>query len=837
MGEIYLAEDLRLGRSVAIKLLSPHLRADAEANARFQHEARAASALDHPNICAVHDINETPDGRTYMVMAYYDGETLERRLERGPLEVGEAVATIAQVAQGLAIAHAAGIVHRDIKPSNVMATREGVMKILDFGLAKIIDASTLTRSGASLGTPAYMSPEQVNGAVSDHRADLWALGVMLHHCVTGRLPFPGDNIPAMMYSILNRVAEPLDSGDPVLGEIESLRDRCLVKDPEQRLSDAAALAANLRVILRSLHQEDDGDGYSTSTPAAVHPALAIARRDARHARRSKALGWMLAATAAMVVVALAWTLVRWVIHRAEPIRVAVLPVEVDAPEDSTELALVTSGAHIAAVRSLSNLLRVATVDPAELKGVSGSPVQIARTIDADEVIGMNLEVVRDEWKVTLRRLSGRDGMVRWTDEFMVPREPGILVANAIEVHLRRGYPGHGPRNAPRGEARRPADYDEFLRLQRAYDARGTGSTIPIDEVTRRLDLLIRQAPEFLEAHLLDAEVATYRFDVGREPAFLDRAETAALRGAALAPDRPYPINQLFGIAMRRSQFRRADSLLAELRRVDPASTAVVTAEAEIALRLGNAGHALKLLRQLAGSRPSRANVWRLADLEYRQGRVAEARAHLQVLMERYPDYLLPRARLGQLELIYGSPERAQSIYRDLVERAPATISYHTNLGLARMLLGDYTGALTELERAREMSPSSMAVLLNLADVELLRGDSTAAMSLYRRTLELVRANPASETIDYLISAAQCLAHLGRDAEAVETAERALAKAPDNAQAQYMGSLVYALAGENSKALVCVNRATSLHFSRHWFRFPWFEPLRDDARFRQMIAGK
>src|SRR5262249_36601246 len=162
-------EDTRLGRTVALKFLPPELTRDPEAAVRFMQEARAASALDHPNICTIYEIAEAEDGQVFFAMPFYAGETLKKWLARGPLPLGAAVDFTLQTARGLAKAHGQGIVHRDVKPPNLMVTGDGLLKILDFGIAKLAGSITLTRAGASVGTPAYMSPEQARGAETDAR--------------------------------------------------------------------------------------------------------------------------------------------------------------------------------------------------------------------------------------------------------------------------------------------------------------------------------------------------------------------------------------------------------------------------------------------------------------------------------------------------------------------------------------------------------------------------------------------------------------------------------------------------------------------------------------------
>src|SRR5690606_30232794 len=179
MGVVYRARDLRLERDVALKFLPPHLCDDAHARQRFQNEAQAAAALDHPNICVIHDVAESEGGQPFIAMAFCRGETLARRIARGPLPVLEALDLAIQAARGLDAAHERGIVHRDIKPGNLMLTPEGDLRIVDFGIAKAVDA-TLTHTGVRPGTIAYMSPEQARGEPVDRRSDLWSLGVVLY---------------------------------------------------------------------------------------------------------------------------------------------------------------------------------------------------------------------------------------------------------------------------------------------------------------------------------------------------------------------------------------------------------------------------------------------------------------------------------------------------------------------------------------------------------------------------------------------------------------------------------------------------------------------------------
>jgi formylglycine-generating enzyme required for sulfatase activity/dienelactone hydrolase len=249
MGVVYKAQDMRLKRLVALKFLPPGMTRDVEAKRRFVQEAEAASALDNPHVCTIHDIDETSDGRVFIAMGFYEGETLKKRLQRGAMPVTEVVTVAAQIARGLAAAHEAGIVHRDVKPANVIVTTRGEVKIVDFGIAKLADHGDLTGTGLSLGTVAYMAPELHEGRI-DHRADLWALGVVIYEMLTGHLPFEAETQLATMNAVLNREPRSLlalrpDTPQPLVAIVE----QALQKDPARRIATANDFVARLDALL------------------------------------------------------------------------------------------------------------------------------------------------------------------------------------------------------------------------------------------------------------------------------------------------------------------------------------------------------------------------------------------------------------------------------------------------------------------------------------------------------------------------------------------------------------------------------------------------------------
>ena len=250
MGVVYKALDLRLQRKVALKMLPASLasltKSDRE---RFLLEAQATSSLDHPNICTVYEIDETPEGHAFIAMALYDGETLAQRIKRGALNHEEVLRIGAQVGLGLQAAHEQGIVHRDIKSSNVMLTNSGQVKIMDFGVAKYASAEGITQSGIRIGTLAYMSPEQAQGKSVDQRADIWSFGIVLYEMMTGMLPFDAAYEYGLLYAIIHdRPTELAQRQSAVHPEFQSIVDKCLEKEPQRRYGTAAQVVDHLLAV-------------------------------------------------------------------------------------------------------------------------------------------------------------------------------------------------------------------------------------------------------------------------------------------------------------------------------------------------------------------------------------------------------------------------------------------------------------------------------------------------------------------------------------------------------------------------------------------------------------
>ena len=273
MGVVYKAQDTKLDRIVALKFLPKHLLCDGEAKTRFEHEAKAASALDHPNIATIYEIDEA-EGECFISMAFVEGKSLKELLKEKTLSLKEVLDIAIQIGEGLNAAHKKGIVHRDIKSENLMLTNEGLVKIMDFGLAKLKGITNLTKDGSTLGTAAYMSPEQAKGEEVDNRSDIFSFGVVLYELLTKQLPFGGEHPAAIIYSIINEQPQPVARyNNQVSSELERMVFKTLAKDKEERYQHIDDLLADLRHEKKSLEYVKT----AVTTQPAVPPEVAKKR--------------------------------------------------------------------------------------------------------------------------------------------------------------------------------------------------------------------------------------------------------------------------------------------------------------------------------------------------------------------------------------------------------------------------------------------------------------------------------------------------------------------------------------------------------------------------------
>jgi tetratricopeptide (TPR) repeat protein len=864
MGEVFLAFDERLERRVAIKRIRFRPDAGAEAPERFRREARAAARLNHPAIVQVYDLvtDETGDA---IVLEHVLGRPLAELVGTPALTPAWAVRLGSEIAQGLAHAHAAGFVHRDLKAENVMVTTDGHAKILDFGLAKPVlrgGEESLTADGMVLGTYHAMSPEQAGGGEVDPRSDLFSLGALLYEMLTGVSPFRGGNPLESLKRVLTETPPPLAALRPDLpAALAALVDRLLAKNREERPQTAAEVARSLDEIagLPSLTAAPDtterfllselATGSTPATPGrtslphsaapAVPSGPATLRRRPWTAR---------AALAALLVLVVAGGIVLYIRMRhpapqlpapsrvqvpPAPLRVLV-PLPTIAPPGDRRLALVASGVLEATLGYLASLEGIAALDPQQLGGTVGTPVALARTAAADEVLTIKVEPAEGLARVSLHRLADGD-RVRWNATFPVASDPESVrfLAEAVAKHLSSAYADHRRRSGAPDLDFREADYEAYLAVKQRIDS---GRTPPQAEL-QELEQIVRRSPRFFAATKTAAEVSLSLFASTHKPADLARARALAQQAAKRAPDDPRALILGFEVALAGTQGREADEALGRLEAALPGDPSIHLYRASLAEKQRMKEKALGELTKMVELVPSWRNLWLLADLERRLGRIDAAQVHIGQLLARSPDNLWGLQAQAVMELFHGDPGLAAQRFKDLIHRLPNQRSFWTDLGLARFLAGRYEEAIEAYQRAFELDPLHSAVLLNLADSELALGHRAEAESHYRQALARLdeSAGAAPLSADDSMGKAQCLANLGRLREAAELTKHTVQQNPDNADIAYDAALVYALAGDHANALANARVALSLGMGARWFRVAAFNSLSGDPKFRSLLG--
>jgi serine/threonine protein kinase/tetratricopeptide (TPR) repeat protein len=491
MGEVYLAEDTRLKRKVALKFLPMTLTEDTVHLRRFELEARAVAALSHPNVCTIHEVIETGEGRHCIVMEYVEGVTMRERLAEGRIEVGEALDAVIQVASALTVAHTAGIVHRDIKPENLMLRRDGYVKVLDFGLAKLmekksepLDNEAKTRAlelktspGILLGTIAYMSPEQARGLAVDARTDVWSLGVVLYEMVTGQKPFAGATPTDVIISIAEREPAQLTSRTPEapIG-LERIVTKALAKDRDERYQTADDLLVDLRDLKRELVHESEVERHQRTKPTAAS-TIAVPDRSVRASRlfphgltRSRIS--ILTTLMAMLIIG-GFILARYIPKRSTPTAqteiksLALLPLR-NASGDATQ-DYFAAGLTEDLINDLAKIDTLRVISrPAVMRfaGTDKTPSDIGRELHVDAVVTGSVVRTGDDVRVALQLVHVLTGQNLWTKDY----ERGLRSVLTLQADVRRDVAETiGLKTSSQPDADVPSvnaeAYDQYLRGQ------------------------------------------------------------------------------------------------------------------------------------------------------------------------------------------------------------------------------------------------------------------------------------------------------------------------------------------------------------------------------------
>ena len=748
MGCVYKALDTKLDRLVALKFLPLHLTFSDKDRRRLVQEAKSASALDHHNIGVVHGIEETPDGQPFIVMAYYEGLTLANRIAGRPIPLPETCDIFHQIVLGVSEAHSHDLIHRDIKPSNIILTRQGTVKVVDFGLALVVSDTDATRSLGIPGTPLYMAPEQIQRAPADRRSDIWALGIVLAEMLLGRHPFLRESFPSAIYAILN---DPPVELDGIPQELQAVVYRALAKNPSRRYQTCAELQADLERF-RNQWRSTDADRKNTATPPPPKPVREFKRyvHDASEPvslgpdNKSKILRRLTATLAVMfAVLAALWFSPAqfWIRNFIRPPQkhIAVLPLDnLGSTPINPDVA---AGLMESLTNKLSNLSpgkESVWVVPATVVRERGidKPTAALRDLGATYVVKGSIERDGQNVRLTLNLIDTKSlaqiGSIEVDD-------PAGDIRGLQEEAIRRlaRMLNIGPDTRPRGDSSVPAAYEAYLKalsyLQR-YDKRGN-----LDLAISELQSAVEHDPQFALGYAEQGEAYRLKYQQEHDRKWIDEALANCKKASALN-------NQL---------------------------SVVYVTLGRIHNDAGNRDLAVEEFQHALDLDPRNADALNGMAYAYEStGRIAEAEAAFKKSLALRPDYWDGYNSLG---LFYNRHRR-------------------------------FNDAISQLELARQLTPDNAEVYYNIAGVYLAAGipqELAKAEDALKKSIELDPTYPALANLGFLYLQQK------RYAESAEMTRRVLQINDKNFMVWENLDWAYRWMGKNDQAAAAREKALAL----------------------------
>ncbi|MEO8380426.1 MAG: tetratricopeptide repeat protein [Acidobacteriota bacterium] len=835
MGEVFVARDPKLGRKVAIKLLPPRLASERDTLSRFTQEARSASALNHPNIVTIHEVGAA-DGSPYIVMEFIDGQDLRSLIVEGPVPVRQVLDIAAQIADGLAAAHERGIVHRDLKPENIMLTRDGFVKILDFGLAKLIGPSpegeqTLqldlpgTTPGTILGTVGYMSPEQATGKRIDFRSDLFAFGAILHELVTGTAAFDGETAIDTLSAILHHDPPAVTrSNARVPVQFADIIKRMLAKSPDERYSSTRDLARELRMLRDRVVAEESG--FHQPVPEKKKPLAAIVGMAALAALLAGVYLTRKTTTPAGAAAATS--------SAPAPIAakkyLAVMRFKDLSGDPNGQLVVDGFGDTLSA--RLAHFPGVQVMRPPASESEGEDSRKMARDLGANLVLTGSMMRDGERIRVTYTVLDPHSGR-EWRDlvEGNVTNLFGVQddVADSVARNLDLGKSTVRIALDPTVSQRR---YLEALGHMRRYD--DEASVAAAIEILEELG----QSPS-VQAALARAYV--YKYQNNEQPqdaAAASQAAALALKGDPQSLD----VNVTLG-ELRRQTGRYSEAVDAFVRVLSqqPDNAEAVLGLAETYKASGDVVNAEKSYKRAIALQP---NYWagynKLGVFYYGQSRYDAAVLQFKKVVELVPDNERGYINLGAMYQRTGKYDEAVRVFQQSIQRKPSGQGF-SNLGTCYYFMGRYREAAAAFEKAVELLPHAYLYWRNLGDAyRWVPGEREKARQAYERAIRLsddaIRVNPKDSRA--YMSRATSLAKIGRVREARTSILHALELNPQHASTVYEAAVIANIAGDEDECSARLEQAVRLgYLPDDILRDAEFANLQKSGRLQVILAGQ
>ena len=831
-GEVFRAHDERFDKDVAIKILPLKVLADAEARKRFRQEALAVGKLSHPNVATAYYFGEE-NGVDFLVTEYVSGAGLDEKLEQGPMPEQDVVALGIQLASGLEAAHREGIIHRDLKPGNLRITQNGDLKILDFGLAELVDstidvasAETITINMTLTGTLPYMAPEQFGG-VSDQRTDLWSAGAVLYEMATGQLPFTETQLRPLKEAILHKDPAPPSTINPNISQgLEQVILRCLQKEAGKRYQSATELREDLARVAQgrkvSTGEGSRGRGFAVALLALVMASSALAMYHF-------------------------WPQIRdrlWPEPQGPQFRVlAVLPIETNS-QDAPENALVRGVAETVSARIAqgANGRELQLIPPNELSahGVKSTD-DARREFGVERVLTVALQRSGDKVRITYslidpkthQQVDARTVTGDSTDLFAVEDNAVAEVFVMLPPNARLEQPV--PSEV---QAAQPAAYEYYVR-GRGY-LQDYQKPENIDAAIKQFEQALRASPNYAPAYAGLGEAYWQRYKSDHNKDWLDKSVLNCNRALRADPKLSQGHTCLGNVYRARGEYDKALAEINQAVALNPNEVLTVLALGDTYDKLNNYSQAEATFQRAIALSPNYWAAYNWAGFFYLwRAKYKDAEVMFGKAADLAPGNHRVADNLGATYLMQGRYQAAIDAEQRSIALLP-TLSAYSNLATAYFYLRRYSDAITAYEKARDLDDQDYMNWGNLGDALYWspnrRPESAAA---YKRAVELgqarVRVNPKDATTRAFL--ADYYAMLGDKHAATAELDQALRQSPADPDVLFRAALVYNQLGDRRLTLEWLTKAVAANFSRTTVRdTPDFGHLKSDSAFQAIVTG-